>query len=86
MTTTARWNALRWFADHALDINKVMGRRIPSTKMRNVMVRDGQLMCRPAGSFKYHRFELTARGQAMLVGKRKRKKQVVEQQLSEAIP
>jgi hypothetical protein len=74
MTTTARWRALRWFADHAADINAVFGRRMPSAKMRKLMMRDGQIMSSDVGSFKHRRFELTAQGRAMLAEKYKRKK------------
>jgi hypothetical protein len=74
MTTTARWKALRWFADHAADINAVMGRKMPSGKMRKLMIRDGQIASTDVGSFRHRRFELTAHGHAMLAEKHKRKK------------
>jgi hypothetical protein len=44
MTTTMRWRALRWFADHAVDVNGVMGRKQPSAWMRRLMIREGQLV------------------------------------------
>jgi hypothetical protein len=74
MTTTARWRALRWFADHAADINKVMGRRQPSGKMRKLMIREGQLQRVPVGGFGHAYFVLTEQGWLMLANKHKRKK------------
>lgn len=71
MVTTARWRALRWFADHAVDINSVMGRRMPSTKMRRLMIRDGQLKGEQI-AFDGKRFTLTESGQALLARKGKR--------------
>lgn len=32
--TPARWRALAWFNDHGRDVNAVMGRRLPSVRMR----------------------------------------------------
>ena len=73
MITTERWRALKWFADHAVDINAVMGQRMPSTKMRNLMVREGELAREPTGGFAHHRFNLTEAGHELLGRKHKRK-------------
>jgi hypothetical protein len=70
-TTTARWRALFWFADHARDVNAVMGRKLPSTRMRNLMIREGQVVRVPAGGFGHARFVLTETGGALLESRRR---------------
>ena len=88
MTTTGRWKALRWFKDHAEDINSVAGTRMPSARMRRTMLKEGQLRQEPVGSFGHQRFTLTEAGHALLASKRKhkRRKPSIEEQLNEAIP
>jgi hypothetical protein len=72
MPTTTRWRALRWFADHDRDVNAVMGRRMPSTRMHTMMIREGQLLREPVGSFEHYRFKLTEAGHELLRSKYKR--------------
>jgi len=49
MTTPARWRALHWYADHEINVNAVMGRPQPSTRMRNLMLIEQQLDRVPVG-------------------------------------
>jgi hypothetical protein len=89
MTSTGRWKALRWFADHAVDVNDMIGRgRPPTSKMRNLMIREGQLARVPLGSFGHAKFELTPEGCELLANKHKKKRRrpSIEEQLGEAIP
>jgi hypothetical protein len=69
--TTERWRALQWFADHAADINAVMGRRTPSGRMRQLMRREGQLTAERM-SFGLQRYVLSDQGKALLASKYKR--------------
>lgn len=69
--TTMRWRALNWFANHEADQHSVMGQRVPTAKMRNRMVREGQLLRVPVGQFDFHRFILTHAGRELLATKGK---------------
>ena len=55
----ARWRALAWFGDHERDVNAVLGRRLPSVRMRNLMIRERQLERIAIGSFGQAIFILT---------------------------
>jgi hypothetical protein len=73
MITHRRLTAMRWFDDHSREQNSVMGRRVPSKKMRNLMIRDGQLQAIPTGSFGHLRFELTSAGRELMTNRRRYK-------------
>jgi hypothetical protein len=74
MITHRRLTAMRWFDDHSREQNSVMGQRVPTKYMRNLMIRDGHLQAIPTGSFGHLRFELTSAGRALLASKPRRKK------------
>jgi hypothetical protein len=73
MFTAARWRALRWFRDHVVDVNAVMGRKMPSVRMRNLMMREGQVVRDEVGAFGHGRFVLTARGEELLLLRERRR-------------
>jgi hypothetical protein len=73
MITPRRYRALRWFDDHSRDQNSVLAQRVPTKKIRNLMIRDGQLEAVAIGSFGHLRFELTAAGRTLLASRRRRK-------------
>lgn len=74
MTASRRWRDLWWLFDHnggdAEGRTKVMGRKVPSTRMRNRMVHDGQLR-RIALPFKTSKYELTELALDMLKQRRR---------------
>lgn len=41
--TPSRWKALAWYRDYILDPNSVMGRKVPTVRMKNHMIAAGQL-------------------------------------------
>jgi hypothetical protein len=75
MTTTARYNALKWFADHErLGPDGVLGRDPPSARMRRLMAKEGHVYRLPVGQFEYQKWLLTPEGREVLEQKGKRKK------------
>jgi hypothetical protein len=72
--TTARYRALQWFADHERDPLSVLMTEKPSTKMRRLMAREGQVFRVPVGQFNYQRWLLTDAGRAVLATKPVRRK------------
>jgi hypothetical protein len=70
MPTPARYRALQWFHDHeTLGPDGVFGGRPPSTKMRRLMARQGEVVRLPIGQFNYQRWLLTAKGREVLAAK-----------------
>lgn len=68
----ARWKALAWFHDYVFDRNSVMGRPTPTRRMREKMLKEGQIVW-VEGYLKRHPFLiLTAKGQEILASKHKR--------------
>lgn len=65
MITEARKRALHWFNDHALDVNAVIGRKQPTKRMRNLMIRQCQLKAQPI-AFSQRKYLLTEHGKAIL--------------------
>jgi hypothetical protein len=74
MTTPARYRALQWFLDHeVLGPDAVLlGRKPPSTKMRRLMAREGQVIRLPLGQFEYQKWLLTPLGRETLQRKPRR--------------
>lgn len=72
--TTARYRALQWFADHERDPLSVLLTAKPSTKMRRLMAREGQVFRVPVGQFNYDRWLLTDAGRAALAARKQRRK------------
>ncbi|WLB24917.1 hypothetical protein QIH85_23850 [Bradyrhizobium japonicum] len=72
--TTARYAALQWFADHERDPLSVLMAAKPSTKMRRLMAREGQVFRVPVGQFNYDRWLLTDAGRAALASRPKGRK------------
>lgn len=72
MPTSARWYALQWFSDHEKGgPDAVLTRKAPSTRMRRLMVRNGQVERRPIGQFNFQAWVLTPEGREMLLKKPK---------------
>ena len=70
MPTSARFYALQWFADHeALGPDGVFGRKAPSTRMRRLMAKEGEVENEPVGQFKYLKWILTPAGREKLQAK-----------------
>jgi hypothetical protein len=65
MITEQRKRALNWFNDHSQDVNAVLGRKRPTTRMRNLMVKEGQLDAERI-AFSQHKFQLTEHGKTLL--------------------
>lgn len=73
MTTSARYYALRWFADHeALGPDEMLTRRPPTARMRKLMLAEGHLTTVPLNQFNHHNWRLTPQGHAVLKAKSKR--------------
>jgi hypothetical protein len=67
MTTSARFKALQWFLDHeTLGPDGVFDRKPPSTRMRRLMARQGEVVRLPVGQFEYQKWILTAQGRDTL--------------------
>jgi hypothetical protein len=73
VTTRARYRALGWFADHERDPLSVLLAKRPSTRMRNLMWREGQLKRITLGQFNLERWLLTDTGIEVLAGRAQRK-------------
>jgi hypothetical protein len=71
--TPARYRALQWFADHERDPLSVLMKEKPSTKMRRLMAREGQVFRVPVGQFNYDRWLLTDEGRGLLANKPRQK-------------
>jgi hypothetical protein len=67
-----RWKALAWYRDHALDRNSVMKRPVPTVRMRNRMLKAGQLAWVEGYMRAHPMLMLTEKGQALLRSKHKR--------------
>ena len=78
MPTPARYKALQWFHDHeTFGPDGVFGGRPPSTKMRRMMAREGEVVRLPMGQFGYQKWLLTAKGREALATKPTRKRRKV---------
>jgi hypothetical protein len=73
VTTTARYRALQWFADHERDPLAVLMQERPSTKMVRLMAREDQVYRIPVHQFNYERWLLTDAGKQILQMKGRRK-------------
>jgi hypothetical protein len=70
MTTKARFFALEWFWDHqAMGPNAIFDRKPPTLRMRNLMLKEGQIARLPLGQFDYAQWRLTSEGAAVLLNK-----------------
>jgi hypothetical protein len=67
MPTPARFYALQWFHDHeAHGPDSVIGRRPPTTRMRRLMLKEGEVENQPVGQFKFRKWRLTPAGREKL--------------------
>lgn len=73
MPTRARYRALTWFRDHKADPLSVLMRKRPSTRMCNLMLREGQVERIAVGQLHHHRWLLTDKGATLLAAKPRRK-------------
>jgi hypothetical protein len=70
MPTSARYHALQWFLDHeTFGPDSVIRRRAPTTRMRRLMLKEGELTNEPVGQFKYYKWMLTPKGREALAAK-----------------
>lgn len=69
--TPPRWRALAWFKDHERDVSSVMGQKVPSRKMINLLQREGLLVAVPTRIKRHFKLELTPNGYALLLSKHK---------------
>jgi hypothetical protein len=70
MTTSARYRALQWFHDHeALGPDGVFGRKPPTTRMRRLMAKEGEVYRIPVGQFAFGKWLLTPQGREKLDAK-----------------
>jgi hypothetical protein len=77
MTTAARLKALQWFYDHEVGgPNAVFDRRPPSTKMRRLMAKEGEVIKLPIGQFEYFQWRLTPHGREVLGTRPKRRRKL----------
>jgi hypothetical protein len=75
MTTTARYRALQWLFDHeVLGRTEMLMRTPPSTKMRRLMAREGQVFRIPVGQLEHYQWRLTPLGREVLQAKPKAKR------------
>jgi hypothetical protein len=76
MPTPRRYRALQWFYDHEVLGNDAMLRRkAPTTWMRRLMLKEGEVEPYPIGQFGFQRWLLTPLGRQTLQTKpRSRKK------------
>jgi hypothetical protein len=70
MPTPARYRALAWFADHeARGPDEVFSRKPPSTRMRRLMAKEGEVVRLPLGQFEHFQWRLTPLGREVLAKK-----------------
>lgn len=70
MTTPARYRALQWFLDHeALGPDAMMRRQPPTTRMRRLMAKEGEVIRLPLGQFEHGKWLLTSKGREKLLTK-----------------
>jgi hypothetical protein len=75
MTTPARYRALQWFCDHEEHgPDAVIARKPPTTRMRRLMEKEGEVDHEPVGQFKYRKWVLTPAGREKLKTKSPKKK------------
>jgi hypothetical protein len=75
MTTPARYRALQWFLDHEeLGRTAMLKRDPPTTKMRRLMAREGQVLRIPVGQLDHYQWRLTPAGRRALQNKPQRKR------------
>jgi hypothetical protein len=74
MPTPARYHALQWFHDHeVLGRDAVFTRKSPTTRMRRLMVREGQVERLPVGQLDHYQWRLTPQGREALGAKQKKR-------------
>jgi hypothetical protein len=75
MATSARYRALQWFLDHEESgPDEVFNRKPPTTRMRRLMAKDGEVIRLPIGQFGYQKWILTPLGREVLQTKPTRRR------------